>query len=131
LRIGGSGVDAGTVDSNVGSGYFVCDPLEGASQHAELLSSGITEQFTLTKPAGEVQEQQQQPADLQEEAAFSVGEVASKQVEEIDFSRGILMSDSCSTQLHELSKLDWMEPRPPGWFHECLVELFHQVFHGE
>jgi hypothetical protein len=128
---GGIGVDAGTVDSNVGSGYFVCDPLEGASQHAELLSSGITEQFTLTKPAGEVQEQQQQPADLQEEAAFSVGEVASKQVEEIDFSRGILMSDSCSTQLHELSKLDWMEPRPPGWFHECLVELFHQVFHGE
>jgi hypothetical protein len=38
----------------------------------ELLNSGITEQFTLTKPAGEGQEQQQ-PADLQEEAAFSMG----------------------------------------------------------
>lgn len=36
----------------------------------------------------------------------------SKQVEEIDFSRGILVSESC----HELSKLDWMEPRSPGWF---------------
>ncbi|KAG0566932.1 hypothetical protein KC19_7G097800 [Ceratodon purpureus] len=108
----GAGEGGGTVDSNVGSGYFVCVPGE-VSQHAELLDSAVTEQFTLMKPAGEVPEVQQ-PADLREEAAFSVGEVASKKDEEIDFARGIMMSDSCTAQLHELSKLDWMEPRPPG-----------------
>lgn len=108
-------VGAGTVDSNVGSGYFVCAPGSASEhQHADLLSSGVTEQFTLVKPTPAVAEPE--AADLPEEAAFSVGEVGSKHVEEIDFARGILMSDSCTSQLHELSKLDWMEPRPPGWF---------------
>ena len=125
------GFGAGTVDSNVGSGYFLCVPGKD-SHHAELLSSDVTEQFTLVKPTEMAPEM---PAGLREEAAFSVGDVPGKQVEEIDFSRGILMSDSCTSQLHDLSKLDWMEPRPPGWFCDHIVEfptnLFLKFFCGE
>jgi len=87
--------------SNVRSGYFAT-PMS-PSKPPELLTSA--ELTTVAKPT---------PAE--DGATFAAVEdiPASKQVEEIDFSRGILMSESC----HELSKLDWMEPRSPG--HELL-----------
>lgn len=101
------GVDLwkGTVDSNVGSGYFRCTPTY-TSHPPDSLSSGGTEQFSMIKSIGVT------PPALREDVTYAVEDIPSEQVEEIVFSRGILMSEGCI----ELSKLDWMEPRSPGWF---------------
>ncbi|XP_024396796.1 uncharacterized protein [Physcomitrium patens] len=96
----------GTVDSGVGSGYFLCNP-STPSLPLEFLGVGEVEQFDVMKPTGV-------PSEAPSDDSFTVEDAKRKQVEELDFSRGILMPDSCTTQLHELSKLDWMEPRPPG-----------------
>lgn len=117
------GVDAGigTVDSGVGSGYFLCNP-STPSLPLEFLGVGEVEQFDVMKPTGV-------PSEAPSDDSFTVEDAKRKQVEELDFSRGILMPDSCTTQLHELSKLDWMEPRPPGRFNHHHLEFAFYLEH--
>jgi len=95
-----SAADGGAVDANVRSGYFATP--EVSLEPLKHVRSG----YFATSEVGV-----EPPKPVEDVATYAVEDPPpSKQVEEIDFSRGILVSESC----HELSKLDWMEPRSPG-----------------
>uniref|UniRef100_A0A7I4EKW1 DUF6821 domain-containing protein n=1 Tax=Physcomitrium patens TaxID=3218 RepID=A0A7I4EKW1_PHYPA len=110
---GGPDGVTGTVDSGVGSGYFLCNPTS-PTKRMGFPSCGGIERFDEMKPTGMVS------TAAPVEDSYPVKDVKNKQVEDLDFSSSILMSDSCNAQLHDLSKLDWMEPLPPGTEHRLL-----------